>query len=477
MNVGALLPEIIMSITVVAILAFEFLVDKKYTVGVLGIAGLVASGVALKFLATDLGQIWGQSFIVDGYAVFFKALLIIVAIAVILLSFKYIEDKEINGGEFYSLIVAATLGMSIMVSAQNLVTIYLGIELMSISSYVLTGMLKDSKRSAEAALKYFLVGALTSGVMLFGMSLLYGVTGTVEIVQIAQVLSSGQGALTSIPINPILMMGVTFLIAGFGFKVAAVPFHMWAPDTYEGAPTAITAFLIAGSEAAAFAALMRVFNIGLSSLSGTWSAMISILALLSMTIGNIGALTQDNIKRLMAYSAVAQAGYVLVGVAVANQSATFSALFYLLVYAFMIIGSFAVIIMLSNNVDSEELRDFNGLSEKSPFFAAALTVFFLSLVGIPPTGGFLGKFYIFRAAVGNGYLWLAVVMALNSVISLPYYYGVVRNMYLEKPKNDEKLIIPGELKFVVAVSVIVVLGLGIMPQPVIDLVELAAHIG
>jgi NADH-quinone oxidoreductase subunit N len=477
MNVGVLIPEIVMVVTFIAMLGANYLVEKKYAVGIVGLTGLLVGGLSLKFLSSNLGQMFGGTFIVDGYSIFFKGLLMTVAGVVIIISFKYVEEKEVKAGEFYSLIISATLGMLIMVSSYSLITIYVGLELMSISAYILTGIFKEDKRSVEAALKYFLVGALTSALMLFGMSLLYGITGTVDIVEIAQILSTGQGLLTSIPVTPVLMTGLVFLVTGFGFKVAAVPFHMWAPDTYHGAPTSITAFLIAGSEAAAFATLMRVFNVGLGSLSGTWSTMISIMALLSMTIGNIGALTQDNVKRMMAYSAIAQAGYVLVAVAVATQPATISALYYLLVYAFMILGCFTVIIMVSNNVNSEEIDDFRGLSEKAPLFAAAMTVFFLSMVGIPPTGGFLGKFYIFKAAVGSNYLWLALIMAINSVISLPYYFGVVRNMYLEKSRDEKKLVIPIELKFIVAISVIVVLGLGIVPQSIIELVEVAVNMG
>jgi len=477
MNVGILTPEIVMVITLMAILGVKYLAKNQFTVGLTAVVGLITAGVSLAYLTDDLGMIWGHSFVVDGYSIFFKALLIGVAVVVSIISFKYVEKKEIKPGEFYSLLVASTLGMLVMVSSYSLVSIYIGLELMSISAYILIGMLQEDKRSTEAALKYLLIGALTSALLLFGVSLLYGVTGTTNLIQIAEVVSSGQGALTATAasMTPLLMMGVVFVLAGFGFKVAAVPFHMWAPDTYEGAPTSITAFLITGSEAAAFAALLRVFNVGLSELAETWSLLIAILALLSMTLGNIGALTQTNVKRMMAYSAIAQAGYVLVGVAVATQSGIFPVLYYLLAYAFMTLGCFAVIILLSNNFDSEELDDFRGLSEKAPMFAAAMTLFFLSLVGIPPTGGFLGKFFIFKAAIGSNYLWLALAMAINSVISLPYYYGVVKNMYLESPTNNMKLTIPSELKFVVGFSAIAILGLGIIPEKFINLIQLAAN--
>ncbi|SJZ58287.1 NADH-quinone oxidoreductase subunit N [Selenihalanaerobacter shriftii] len=472
MNINILLPEIILTITMIIILLIDHIAMKGRTTRVTGVIGLLLAGGSLFFLTDNLNQTWGKSFIFDAYSLFFKALLIIVACTIILISFKYVKKKGIRAGEFYSLIISATLGMLIMVSSYSLITIYVGLELMSISAYVLTGMLQDNKESIEASLKYFLIGALTSTVLLFGISLVYGVTGTIDITQIAQVIETGQGALTMAAINPLLMMGIVFIITGFGFKVAAVPFHMWAPDTYQGAPTSITAFLIAGSEAAAFAALLRILNVGFIKLAGNWSLPVAILALLSMTLGNIGALTQTNIKRMMAYSAIAQAGYILVGVAVATQNGTFSVLYYLLVYAFMTLGSFAVIIMLSNNLNSDEISSFKGLSEKSPFFAGAMTIFFLSLIGIPPTGGFLGKFYIFRAAVGSNYLWLALIMAINSVISLPYYYGVVKNMYLESPINKVKLNIPLELKVVVGVSIVAILGLGIIPETFINMVEL-----
>jgi len=326
---------------------------------------------------------------------------------------------------------------------------------------VLAGMLKNDARSSEASLKFFLVGALTSGVILYGFSLLYGLSGSVNLSEIG-------AAIAQTPNTALAFAATVLVLAGFGFKVAAVPFHMWAPDAYDGAPTPVSAFLITASEAAGFAALLRLLMVGLPAVAAHWQIAVSILAAVTMTYGNITAITQTRTKRMLAYSAIAQAGYVLVGIAVATQASVSAMLFYLLVYLFMTLGAFAVVIMLSNHVPSEEIADFKGLAARSPGFALAMGFLLLSLIGMPPAAGFIGKFTIFRAAVDGGYLWLALLMALNSVISAPYYLRIVKNMFLKEVERPSPLPTRLGVKVALAISVAAVVVLGVLPEPVVQ---------
>ena len=460
MDYSLLLPELILAVLGLVLIGVDLYAREKRAVAAVGVAGTLVALVAALGLFGQQAEIWNGTIRVDDFAVFFKVIFLVVLGLVFLFSNEYLERREMKAGEFYILITFATLGAILMAASLNLITIYLGLELLTLASYALTGMLKNDARSGEASLKFFLVGALTSGVILYGLSLLYGLSGSVHLLEIREALAATA--------NPgLAAVASVLVIAGFGFKVAAVPFHMWAPDAYDGAPTPVSAFLITASEAAGFAALLRLLMVGLAPLTEQWQVAVAALAAITMTYGNVTAIVQRRTKRMLAYSAIAQAGYVLVGVAVATPASVSAMLFYLLAYALMTVGAFAVVIMLSNHVPSEEIEDFKGLAQRSPAFALAMSILLLSLIGVPPTAGFLGKFTLFRAATGGGFLWLALLMVLNSVISVPYYFGIIRNMYLKEAESPAPLPTRLGVKVALAITVAGVFVLGLFPEPLV----------
>ncbi len=462
MNYSLLLPELILAVLGLLLITVDLASNEKRTVAAVGVVGTAAALIATLGLFGQRTDIWNGTIRVDDFAAFFKVIFLTILGLVFLFSSEYLEKREVKAGEFYILVTFASLGAILMASSFNLITIYLGLELLTLSSYALTGMLRNDSRSSEAALKFFLVGALTSGVILYGLSLLYGLSGSVYLPEIGQ-------AVAQTPNPALLSIATVLVLAGFGFKVAAVPFHMWAPDAYDGAPTPVSAFLITASEAAGFAALLRILMVGLAPVQEQWQLALAVLAAVTMTYGNITAISQTRTKRMLAYSAIAQAGYVLVGLTVATQASVSAVLFYLFVYALMTLGTFAVVIMLSNHVPSEEIEDFKGLAQRSPGFALAMSILLLSLVGIPPTAGFLGKFIIFRSAVDGGFLWLALLMVLNSVVSVPYYFGIIRNMFLQEAEQPARLPTRLGVKVALGISVVGVFLLGIFPEPLVNL--------
>ncbi len=460
MEYSLLLPELILTGLGLLLILVDTAAKEKRILAAIGFVGTLAALAAALATAGTTRDLWHEMIRVDAFAAFFKVIFLVILGVVFLFSGEYLEKRQVRAGEFYALVTFATLGASLMASSLNVVTIYLGLELLAISSYVLTGMLRGDARSSEASIKFFLMGALTSGVILYGLSLLYGLAGSTNLVDIGRALASS-------PNTALVTAAGVFVLAGFGFKIAAVPFHMWAPDTYEGAPTPISAFLITASEAAGFAALLRVLLVGFAPVAEHWRMVLAVVALVTMTYGNVTAIVQRRTKRMLAYSAIAQAGYVLVGVAVATEASVSAMLFYLFVYALATLGAFAVVMLLSNQVPSEEIDDFKGLARRSPGFALAMTFLMLSLIGIPPTAGFFGKFILFRSAVGGGFVWLALAMVLNSVISVPYYYGIVRNMYLAEAAEGTPL--PSRLgpKVAVGLAVAATFLLGIFPEPLV----------
>jgi NADH-quinone oxidoreductase subunit N len=354
---------------------------------------------------------------VDTFAFFFKVVFLFAALLTVLMSARFLEVEGAKPGEYYFLVLCATLGMMIMAGGVDLITIFIGLETMAVSFYVMAGYLKTDRRSNEAAVKYFLLGAFSLGLLLYGMSLLYGLTGTTQLRQIATALAAGKGGV-------LLALACVLIVAGVGFKIAAVPFHMWAPDVYEGSPTPVAAFLSVGSKAAAFAMLLRIFVEGLPAFSagglGSWFGMplgwttfFYVLSVITMTVGNLAALTQSNMKRLLAYSSIAHAGYVLIGVVAISSGSTrgiTATLVYLFIYAFMQLGAFAIVVMMRRgDLIGDELKDLSGLYARHPAAALAMLIFMLSLGGIPPTAGFMGKFWVFGAAIDAGYIWLAVI--------------------------------------------------------------------
>jgi NADH-quinone oxidoreductase subunit N len=409
---------------------------------------------------------------VDRFALFFKILFLVAAALTVLMSTRYLEVEGASPGEYYFLILCATLGMMVMAGGIDLITIFIGLETMAISFYILAGFIKPNQRSNEAAVKYFLLGAFSLGILLYGMSIMYGLSGTTGLRAMAPILASFSGEER----DPRLVLAVILVVAGVGFKIAAVPFHMWAPDVYEGAPTPITAFLSVGSKAASFAMLVRIFIEGLPASSADWRLLFWMLAIVTMTVGNLAALTQTNIKRMLAYSSIAHAGYLLMGVVAGTSRGISAMLIYLLIYAFMQLGAFTVIVMLRRrDVIGDELKDFSGLAFRQPFAAFAMLVFMLSLGGIPPTAGFMGKFWLFGAAIESGYVWLAVIGVLNSAISLYYYIRLVVFMYLKRETIGSEPTTTPALAFALTVAVAATIVLGIYPRFLFEVAEASAR--
>ena len=468
-----ILPEMVLSLGAMLVLLADIYVarDRRSLVTGLSVAVLVATGVAVFVIGNPHVTISRGLMSIDAFAVFFKIMFLGAAALTLMMSGPYLEVEDTPVGAYCFLVLGATLGMMFMASGVELVTLFIGLETMAVAFYVLVGYLKPSARSNEAAVKYFLLGAFSLGILLYGMSLLYGLTGSTNLHAIATALADG-----STVSRPLLLLAVVFIVAGMGFKIAAVPFHMWAPDVYEGAPTPITAFLSVGSKAASFAMLLRIFVEGLPSMSADWRMLFYVLAVLTMTAGNIAALTQSNIKRMLAYSSIAHAGYLLIGVVSGTPRGVTAILIYLFVYTFMQIGAFAVIVLLRRR-DSvgDELNDFNGLYFRNPLAATAMLLFMLSLGGIPPTAGFMGKLWLFSAAIEAGYVWLAVIGVLNSAISLYYYLRIVVFMFLKnEPAGSEPRFSPA-LAVTVALALAGTLALGVYPRPLFELAETSAR--
>ncbi|PKM82643.1 MAG: NADH-quinone oxidoreductase subunit N [Firmicutes bacterium HGW-Firmicutes-14] len=469
-NLSLLSIEIATVVLALGVLIIGLLVPKeqKYGLGYLVTIGLaIILFVSFSFYGINTKMFDGM-YIIDDYSVFFKQLFLISATLVTLAATLYVKKIGTNYGEFFIMIVFATLGMMILSSAGDLITLYLALETMTISFYILTGFRKGDSKSIEAAVKYLILGALSSGVLLFGLSLVYGMTGTTVISEVALKI----GEMASMP--PALVVGVVFLVGGFGFKISAVPFQMWSPDVYEGAPTPVTAFLAVGSKAAAFAVLMRVFLIAFPDFSAQWRVLFAALAALTIIVGNLVAIPQTNIKRMLAYSSIAQAGYIMTGVVAANTAGVKGVAFYGMLYVFATIGAFTVVMNFSANTGSDEIKDYAGLAQRSPLLAAVLTVCLLSMAGIPPLAGFAGKFYLFSSIVSQGYLWLVIIGLLMSMASVYYYLSVAKVMYMADPQDDTPIIVPAGAKATLLITMAVTVFLGVYPQPLSVLANMAA---
>ncbi len=465
-NLGPVMPEIFMTALALILLMADLFIKKKEALAAIGILGVL---VVAFTLIDSSGSTFGGLFISDGYSSFFKAIFFINLILSVLISIKYIGIERVNFGEYYSLIALSTLGMMIMASAADLIVLYLGLELMALSTYILAGFIRYDIKSNEAALKYFLLGAFSSAFLLYGISLIYGLTGTTSIKEIASFIS--QKGLVG---NPALSLSMTLFVVAFGFKIAAVPFHMWAPDAYEGAPTSITAFMSVGPKAAGFAVLGRVFMIAFASLKFEWTFLLIPLSILSMAVGNIVALAQTNIKRMLAYSSIAHAGYALIGIIAANTDGIASMMNYLMIYAFMNMGAFAVVIMLrTEGFKGDNITDYEGLAKTHPFLAALMLIFMFSLTGIPPTAGFIGKLYVFMSAIEAGYTWLVLVAVVFSVISAYFYLRIVMYMYMREPKVEVATSKSGTLGVALGVAAVMVLAIGVYPKCLVELARAA----
>jgi NADH-quinone oxidoreductase subunit N len=432
----------------------------------LSLLGIVAAALAQLSRWQQPEVAFGGMLAADAFGQFFSLLFLLVGGLTILISVPYVRQTGMDHGEYYALLLFSVLGMMLMAGSLNLVTIFLGLETLSIALYILAGFLRGQLKSNESALKYLLLGAFASGFVLYGIALVYGATGSTELRTIAKVVAAGKLA------SPMwLTIGAGLLIVGFGFKVASVPFHMWTPDVYEGAPTSVTAFMIAGTKAAAFAAFVRVLMTALPALAPDWSKVLWLLAVLTMTVGNVVAIAQSNIKRMLAYSSIAHAGYLLVALVAASALGSASVLFYLVAYTFMNLGAFAVVIALARQ-DGERtsIEDYTGLGLKYPFLGAAMALFMFSLAGIPPTGGFMGKFYIFSAAIQANYVGLAIIGVLNSVISVYYYLRVTVVMYMGQGEGTAAASrLAPALGLAVLIAILGTLQLGLFPSRFLEM--------
>ena len=466
MPLRPLLPEIIMTVLSLAILLSDLVIKRKETIAFLSV--LCVSLVAYSF-SGSLGTAFNGMFISDGYSMFFKIIFVLNVILTVLISVKYIDVEKVNYGEYYGLILFSTLGMMIMASAGDLIVLYLGLELMALSTYILAGFIRHDVRSNEAAIKYFLLGAFASAFLLYGTSLIYGLTGTTNLKAIAQYIS--QHGLNG---NPALTLAMVFLTIAFSFKIAAVPFHMWTPDAYEGAPTSITAFMSVGPKAAGFAVMGRVLLDALYPIKPQWTPVLIPIAILTMGVGNIVAISQTNIKRMLAYSSIAHAGYALLGVIAGTADGLASVMNYLMIYAFMNIGAFAVIIMLrTEGFKGDKITDYEGLSKTHPVIAAFMLVFMFSLTGIPPTAGFMGKFYLFMSAVNAGYTWVVIIAVIFSAISAYFYLRIVMFMYMKEPKETVAITTSPSMGLALAITLAGVIVIGVLPASVVHLARIA----
>ena len=418
--------------------------------------------------------------VMDSYAAFWKMLLYLVSGMTILLSMSYLKEK-IELAEYYAFVLLALVGMMVMVSGADLLTIYLGIELMSITLYIMAGLKRYEARSIEASAKYFVLGAFSSGILLYGISLLFGVTGSTRLSEISTVVNGPASE------DPLMILALMLIIVGFGFKVAAVPFHMWTPDVYEGAPTSVTAFMAVASKAASFAAFLRVLLEAFGGVKPNWNLIILAICLITVALGNLVAIVQTNVKRMLAYSSIAHAGYALVGVVVAgwvgvdadvSSRGVSSLMLYLAIYSFMTIGAFSMIAILrKGGLEGEEIEDFTGLAKRHKGGAFLMLVFMISLAGIPPTAGFIGKFYLFMAAVNAGLAWLAIFGLVFAAISAFYYLRIVMVMYMREPSAEQekntRLVLSPQVSVVLACAVAGVVLLGVYPGPLVSIADLS----
>jgi NADH-quinone oxidoreductase subunit N len=468
-----LLPEVAIAVAGLLVLTLDFAVPagKRGWLGGVSLVGVaVAAALALRQAPGPRAVVFSGLHVVDMYATFFKLVFLVSAAIVILLSVRFLQDQQVPEGEFYALLLFATLGAMLMASAYDLLSLFVGLETLSISTYALCGFLKKDQRCNEGALKYLLMGAFSTGVLLYGMVLLYGFAGGTGLDAIAK------AAAMAGPRNPALLMAMVLLAAGFGFKIAAVPFHMYLPDMYEGAPTPVVAYMAGAAELAGMAVILRVFLLAMPTLQVDWSLLFWVLAVLTMTIGNLVAIAQANLKRMLAYSTIAHMGYLLIGPVVGSQLGVAAVLFYSLTYALMTIGAFGMVILLQRGtVRGDQIDDFTGLAQKSPLSAAIMLLFLLSLTGIPPTAGFVGKFYLFAAAVEAGYIWLVLIAVVNSAISLFYYMRVVVAMYMrDLPPQGLALSTSSTLRVALLLAAAGTLLLGIFPGPILEFARASA---
>ena len=466
-----LLPEIFLAVAGFAVLLLGIPMGRTGVrpLSLIGVVSLAVTGVLVWMVGRPVDGpvvILGGMLAVDQMAVFFKLLMLAASAVALMMAAGFLERSRYGGGEYVSLVLFATLGTMIMASGANLASLYVGLELMALSVYVLVGYFKLEVKSNEGAVKYFVLGAASSAILLYGISLVYGSLGTLDLEEI-------RASLVAVPSdNPMLVLGIALVGFGMLFKVAAVPFHVWTPDAYEGAPTPVTAFISVAPKAAAFAMFMRIFLGAFGPEVDHWRVMLWVASAATMIFGNVAALTQDNVKRMLAYSSIAHAGYALMGLVAANAMGAWALLMYMLVYAFMNLGAFGFVILLeSKGYAGEEIADYAGLARRHPTAALGMLIFMLALAGIPPTAGFMGKLYLFAAAVEGGYVVLTVIAVIMSAVSLYYYFRIVLQMYmrdgLEEGAAPAELLHDRWTEAMIAICVVITLAIGIYPAPVV----------
>ena len=481
MNLVLIAPEICVLATAVVVILADLFFQRKSLLVIISLVGLAAAfGFTVYLWGGNTQTTFNNMLVVDKFALFFNLLFTVIAALVILASTDYVSKFDSFQGEYYALVLLSTLGMMLISAAADLISIFVALELISISLYALVGFLKDAK-SSEASLKYLLLGAIASAILLYGMAFVFGFTGKTQLGDISQAIHNL--SLTGASAAPGLMLGLILLIVGFGFKIAAFPFQMWVPDVYEGAPTPITAYLSVASKAAGFAIILRIFYSAFSFptwLSQDWGMIFALLAAIGMTVGNIVAIPQTNIKRMLAYSSIAQAGYLILGIATMgfspamNHLGQSSLLFFLAGYAVTNLGAFIAVIAISNKVGSDLISDYDGMWKRAPMISLALTLCLISLTGIPPTAGFMAKFYIFSSAVQHRLLWLVIIAVLNSVVSAYYYLRVVKVMWFNEPKFEGNVPSSTALRTALIVCCLGVILLGVLPNYAMRLAEMAA---
>ncbi len=471
-----IMPEIILTGWGLALLIIGGLTKGPVASKISGVLCVVGSLLALAFTVNMWGanfDIFNQLYTIDSYGTFFKGLFLAILILVSIVSLRYADREEIGSGEYYALLMFGVLGMMVMTSSHHFVTIFIGLEVMSLSIYVLCGLLRGNVASVEAAMKYFLLGAFATGFLLYGMSMIYGSTGLIDVVDLKKYFLMKQ------PFSATMfIIGLGFLLVGFGFKIASVPFHMWTPDVYQGAPTSVTAYMATGVKAAAFGALIRVFFTAFIPFQFGWSEIIWVIAVLTMCVGNITALAQRDVKRMLAYSSIAHAGYILVAFITGDRSQASSMLYYLMAYSFMNIGAFTAVIMIQRKGDNNsDLDSFAGVGSRYPFIALCMSIFLLSLAGVPPLAGFMGKFYVFSTAVKAQYYWLAIIGFLNSVVAAYYYLRVMMYMYFKEPADETGIADRApQYGLVMLICIWALLHMGIFPRAFIIMAQKAVGI-
>ncbi|WP_282610174.1 NADH-quinone oxidoreductase subunit N [Pelagibius sp. Alg239-R121] len=464
-------PEIIV-ILGACLMLFVALMKNKHQLNILTGLSLAIVVLAAGITAGLVGapqSAYGDTFVVDGLAIFFKAIFFLATALTLFISKRYLEEENIGEGEYHALLLFALVGMMIMVSGRDLLVIYMGLELQALAFYVLVGYQRRDPKSTEAALKYVILGAVSSGIFLYGLSLVYGLTGTTELSAIAVSLSGEE------PPGLALILAILFLMTGLLFKLGAVPFHMWVPDVYEGAPTPITAYLSVASKAAAFAIVLRIFLEGMNQVGTIWIDAVTVIAVITMALGSFVALVQTNIKRMLAYSSIAHAGIALLGIVAGGQDGVASVMLYLLIYTFMNLGMFAIIVMMrSGAVRGDNIDDYTGLATSHPFWAFLALIFLFSLAGIPPTAGFFAKFYILVALINQGYVVLAVIAVLLSAVAAYFYIRVIMVMYMKPPTRHFDLALTPMLRISLVVAGIGTVGIGLIPGWFLDQAQNAA---